>query len=256
MKKKLLGIFVCMLLIATALPVFGMETDDKVDNTSIEDCSDVISASNDGKNNELDTPPLPRIWWLGVDQKQDSDCRVGLWTFHPIWLAQEFKPTKEKLIGIELHFFPGGSPPPDVELTVSIRDTLNGSDLTATTVSAETIAVGGTWVTFDFPDINVTPGNTYYIVCVGSDGSANNAYCWLFDYDNPYDRGIAWKSEDDGTTWYDLENSYPQYPEIDFCFKTYHSKSKNKPYNMNLLFLRFLEQHPNLFPILRHLLGF
>jgi outer membrane protein assembly factor BamB len=31
--------------------------------------------------------------------------------------------------------------------------------------------------------------------------------------------------------------------------------TKNKPFSINLPFLRFLEQHPHLFPILRHLLG-
>ncbi|MCK5260850.1 MAG: hypothetical protein KAJ44_01565 [Thermoplasmatales archaeon] len=30
---------------------------------------------------------------------------------------------------------------------------------------------------------------------------------------------------------------------------------KNKAFTINLLFLRFLEQHPNLFPIIRHMLG-
>ena len=30
---------------------------------------------------------------------------------------------------------------------------------------------------------------------------------------------------------------------------------RNKAFNMNLLFLRFLEQHPHMFPVLRHVLG-
>jgi hypothetical protein len=30
---------------------------------------------------------------------------------------------------------------------------------------------------------------------------------------------------------------------------------RNRPFNINLLFLRFLENHPNMFPILRHILG-
>ena len=33
------------------------------------------------------------------------------------------------------------------------------------------------------------------------------------------------------------------------------SVPKNKAFNMNALFLRFLEQHPYMFPILRHMLG-
>ena len=31
---------------------------------------------------------------------------------------------------------------------------------------------------------------------------------------------------------------------------------RNRAFNINLLFLRFLEQHPHMFPILRHMLGF
>ena len=42
----------------------------------------------------------------------------------------------------------------------------------------------------------------------------------------------------------------------DYCeIDVYHKTPKNKPFNMNQLFLRFLEQHPNMFPILQHLLG-
>ena len=41
------------------------------------------------------------------------------------------------------------------------------------------------------------------------------------------------------------------YCEIDVYLKT----PKNKAFNMNLLFLRFLEQHPHMFLILRHILG-
>jgi len=41
------------------------------------------------------------------------------------------------------------------------------------------------------------------------------------------------------------------YCEIDVYLKT----PRNKPFNMNLLFLRFLENHPHMFPILRTLLG-
>jgi len=40
------------------------------------------------------------------------------------------------------------------------------------------------------------------------------------------------------------------YCEIDVYLKT----PRNKAFNMNLPFLRFLEQHPHMFPILRHLL--
>ncbi len=42
----------------------------------------------------------------------------------------------------------------------------------------------------------------------------------------------------------------------DFCtIDVSLSTPKNKAFNINLLFLRFLENHPNMFPILRHMLG-
>ncbi len=82
----------------------------------------------------------------------------------------------------------------------------------------------------------------------------NDTYCWLFDLNNSYDRGIAYQSEDNGSTWVDLEDPWqdPNYMHVDFCFKTYHTKPKNKA--MDTPFLRFLENHPHLFPLLRQLL--
>jgi len=42
----------------------------------------------------------------------------------------------------------------------------------------------------------------------------------------------------------------------DVCYiDVYLSTPKNKAFNMNPLFLRFLERHPHMFPILRHMLG-
>jgi len=80
-----------------------------------------------------------------------------------------------------------------------------------------------------------------------------DCYCWLFDVNNTYTRGIAWESYDNGTTWNDLEIA-GQFEKIDFCFITYWQKPRNRA--VNTPFLNFLENHPNLFPILRHLLGF
>ena len=132
-----------------------------------------------------------------------------------------------------------------------IRDDLNGNDLTAKTISADQISKKKKWVSFDFDDITVTPEETYYIVCRSTGGDADNAYCWLFDYDNPYTRGIAWQSDNSGTTWYDLEE-YADLKEIDFCFKTYHEKSRDRI--INTPFQWFLQKYPNLFTILQILL--
>ena len=245
MKKKLLGIFVCMLLIATALPVVGTM------NINVRDSNDVTLASTDGN---YDVTPAPPFWWLiGADQKQTSHCKYGVTIFPPYWIAQEFKPTKNELTAVALEFFKAGNPLAGLEITVSIRESLNGNDLTELiTVNADHIKSGGTWVLFDFQDITVTPENTYYIVCRGGGGTLTDCYYWLFDVNNTYTRGIAWESDDNGTTWYDLEIA-GQFEKIDCCFITYWQKPINRA--VNTPFLNFLENHPNLFPILRYLLG-
>ena len=173
--------------------------------------------------------------------------------YPPYWVAQEFKPTKNELTAVALEFFKAGNPPAGLEITVSIRESLNGNDLTELiTVNADHIKSRGTWVLFDFQDITVTPENTYYIVCRGGGGIMGDCYCWLFDVNNTYTRGIAWESSNDGTTWHDLEIA-GQFEKIDCCFITYWQKPRSRA--VNTPFLNFLENHPNLFPILRHVLG-
>ena len=249
MKKKIIGIFVCTLLIVTTFPVIGMEIDKKIVNTSIGNLNEEIYTI-------LDLQPLPLAWWMGVDQKQDGHCGIGFNIRPPYWHAQEFKPSKEKLIGVELWFFKHDNPPAGLEITVSIRDSLNGNDLTAATVEADPIQSKATWVLIDFDDITVTPGDTYYIVCRGGGGDDTNVYCWIVNANNSYEQGIAWQSGDDGANWYDLEDWHPDYPEIDFCFRTYHSKSKNKAFIYNFPLLNWLfERFPNLFPLLRYIVG-
>ena len=230
-----------MLLIATALPAVGTMNINV--SINIRDSNDVTLASTDGN---YDVTPAPPFWWLiGTDQKQTSDTGYGYPIFPPDWLAQEFKPTKNELTAVALELFKFGNPPAGLEITVAVRDSLNGSDLTAKTVSADKITKS-MWVLFDFQDITVTPENTYYIVCRGGGGNQDNCYCWIFDDENPYDRGIAYQSNDNGATWNGLTG-------VDFCFITYWRKPIDRA--VNTPFLNFLENHPNLFPILRRLLG-
>jgi len=233
MKKKIVGIFVCTLLIATTYPVFSIEMN-----------NEVIS-------NKASPDYLP-VKWKGLDQVQDINCGHGFFIGPPVLGAQEFKPSKDKLIGIELWIYRWMEPPSDLEITVSIRDSLNGSDLTVTTVSADQIETEE-WVLFDFDDITVTPGNTYYIICSGGGSIEIGCFCWYFGINNPYKNGIAWRSWDDGANWSDLEDWNPEYPQIDLCFKTYHSKPRTKTFDINQLNWLF-ERFPNLFLILRHLI--
>ncbi|GAG87737.1 unnamed protein product [marine sediment metagenome] len=70
------------------------------------------------------------------------------------------------------------------------------------------------WIEFDFPDIQVTPEQTYYIVAMAENGA--DKYSWGFNtLDNHYDRGsMFYKWEGTGYIWSEYESS-------DWCFKTY-----------------------------------
>ncbi len=244
MKKKLIGIFVLMLLITTAFNVSGIQINNKIEN--LDNNSNIISENIYGIK---DAPPK---WLKGSDQKQTEHISTGFQINPPFQNAQEFKPTRNNLTAVAIEMFKFNEPPAGLQITVSIRDSLNGSDLTSKTRDADIIKYKGTWVLFDFEDINVTPEVTYYIICSGGGGDADNTYAWLFGVNNSYDRGVAWASDDDGDTWTDMEN-YGEYKEVDFCFITYHETPNDR--SVNKPFFNILENFLNLFPILRQLLG-
>jgi len=210
MRKKIIGILVMMLLISTAsISVSGI---------GIEYFSDMT------KSFEPVFDP-PTDWLENSDQNQTSDCRVGFIIFNSVQLAQEFKPSKSNLTAVALCFFKMGSPPSGLKITVIIKDNLDGNILAEDSIDVDRwkIEGSGKWVLFDFDDITVEPNSTYYIICKGGGGDKQNNYCWYFDINNPYNQGIAFRS-DDGELWKDLENEYPPFPEIDFTFITYCGK--------------------------------
>ncbi|UCF49152.1 MAG: hypothetical protein JSU91_05230 [Thermoplasmatales archaeon] len=231
MYKKLVGILVMMLLISTAIPTMGI----------------MIKSEISKENYPITFQPLGS----GLDQQQTNQEGQGLIILPSQWLAQGFKPSVEKLAAVQLYIFKHDNPPAGIEITVSIRDTINGSDLVQISVSADQIE-DYKWVTFNFPEITVTPEETYYIVCRSDGGSGTDVYCWFYGSNNPYDRGYAWVSLDAGETWGKIVN----YDNPDFCFKTYSKNTRSRPYVINSIFLRFIEDHPHMFPLLRFLLGF
>ena len=128
--------------------------------------------------------------------------------------GQSFKPTLETLNKVDLLVDKTGNPSDD--LVVSIRDSLTGSDLTSVSLSYSDIPSTSGWVEFDFPNISITPDNTYYIVMGTSGGSTLDCYNWGYGYDTPYTDGAYQSGRQTirGVTW--RENIL-----YDFCFKTY-----------------------------------
>ena len=182
MKREIIGIFVMTLMIATfVMPVAGY---DNVKSTNINNLS-----YNDA-----------------IDQQQTVD-EIGVPVSSVADMAQSFKPTKEMLTRVKIKLEKTGSPD---DITLSIRDDLNSDDLIWETKSSGEIPAGPSWVDFDFPDISVTPGNTYYIVC---EKENDWAYLWRWS-DDIYSSGEVFIS----SNGYDWETfSIP----LDFCFVTW-----------------------------------
>ena len=209
------------------------------------------------KSNNVKPLDVPEEWLVGADQYQTDGNKYGI-ALSPIYHnAQEFKPTKEDLTAVMLHFF-NKNAPPDVDITVSIRESLDGQDLTTMTVSADNkkIKPGGSWAMFDFDDIVIVPEETYYIVCYASDGDVGNCYYWYFAMNNKYDRGESWGSVDGGNTWYNLSEP-PEWPGVDLNFITYYQEPPENSRNIqmsNNIIMRLLERFPNLFLLLQKLI--
>jgi hypothetical protein len=163
-----------------------------------------------------------------IDQQQTSSCGLGCPFFGYLWLGQGFIPSLDTLIKVEVKLFKGGNPTSPV--TLSIRNSLTGVDLTSASIDGTLVETYGKWFEFDFPDISVTPGTEYFIICRSSGGSIFNYFCAEFNINNPYDGGEAWGSIDYGANWGLIEDYYPEYPDPDACFKTYGlDDSPSKP---------------------------
>jgi hypothetical protein len=101
------------------------------------------------------------------------------------------------------------------DYTVTIRDNLSGEDITSASISAENVTTENfSWEEFDFPNIHMIPGNTYYIVS-STVNATDNWYAWgLNTNGTTYTNGTIYYSIDDEVTW--LEDS-----SGDMTFKTY-----------------------------------
>jgi len=151
-----------------------------------------------------------------LDQYQlawDMLMPVGYYNYDENYyiIAQTFTPTFPVLTRVELLIFRNLHATYDY--TVAIRDDLNGTDLTSINVPASEIPTDNySWEEFDFPDIMLTPGNTYYIVS-STANATDNFYAWCFSSEDVYPYGNAHFSPNGGANWV-------EYP-CDMTFKTY-----------------------------------
>jgi len=120
-------------------------------------------------------------YWRYLDQYNSNDslftsgygCSVGaIKEKTDTWVAQGFIPNLPILTKVSLNVIKHGNPGP---LTLSIGDNLSGSDLTNITIQESHFLPEIEELTdFDFPDIDVVPGNTYYIIVKAPQAIQNN----------------------------------------------------------------------------------
>lgn len=225
----IVGILVCMLLTVILFPVTGF-----VDNNKIKKNYDTYNDNNFippyKKNNYNDvliekSKSEKEIYIFNnyrngdvVDQQQTKNCYTGWGVLDIQWVAQGFTPSLEVLTRVQLFMFKMGDID-DIQITVSIRESLNGNDLTNVSINGSLVDYMPWWIEFDFEDITVIPGHKYYIVARAPEADQYNGPCWDFYLNNPYKGGDAWCAFYPGFNWFllDMEG----YPECDFCFMTY-----------------------------------
>ncbi|MEM2583154.1 MAG: C1 family peptidase [Candidatus Thermoplasmatota archaeon] len=161
---------------------------------------------NEGANSTNSTYAIISAGGEIIDQSQQTySGEVSI--YGTIKYAQSFIPSLSKITKVELYIRKQGLP---ASLTFSIRESLTGANIVTVVKQASEIPSSLSWITFDFNDINVTVGKTYYIVLETSGGSSSNCYKWGYGSNNPYANGSAWVYI---RTWSQLN--------VDMCFREY-----------------------------------
>lgn len=158
--------------------------------------------------NDAATPSLGEQ----LDQQQ-TEINMQNKIYGSNWLAQSFKPTLGGLTRLELCLSRQGNP--SNNLTISVRGGLTEEDITIVQINPVNVSTEPfTWVEIDITNVTVTVEKTYYIICRTKDGDRNNSFIWYGGTNNSYKRGIAYTSENNGSTW-------EQQVFNDYAFKTY-----------------------------------
>jgi len=220
MKMKIVVIFICILLISVALPVTGL-----IENNKIESIDINLKDINTEKQYEITQNTINDT----IDQFQTENGGSGVAIYNETMYAQSFIPSLGILTRVQLFLFREGNPSNDIEITVSIKQSLYKRDIASKSINGSQISEQGEWIEFDLYYIDLIPGNIYYIVCTTSGGTKTDHFSWYFNVHNQYVGGDTQFSENYGADWFPFVLT--GFPHIDFCFITYgyENFAPNKP---------------------------
>jgi hypothetical protein len=146
----------------------------------------------------------------------------------PQFMAQSFMPSLTTLTKVEVQIWGSDFSGP---IKISIRDDLNGDDLTSTSVNRSIVEYNCGWVHVDIPDIDVIPDKKYYIVATTFNGTYGWNNIYSFEGIDYYHRGNAWEYHNPnyGLIWTSIGVAPDYY--VDFAFRTYsgYNNPPNKP---------------------------
>lgn len=165
---------------------------------------------------------------ISVDASIDQVQDIGQdkWCFSVFgnqWGAQSFIPTKNILTKVQLLLKLVGEPDDITPIELSISDELpdneydNSNFLTTVSVNSNKINYTAKWIDFDFEDIQITPGDTYYIILRTEGGSHDTGvfYEWLYGRWTEYTNGRLYITYDECQNWQETAE------DDDFTFKTW-----------------------------------
>ena len=199
MKKKIL------IIIVSGILLFSMQVTAHQQPVSTNETKEGNPSIINRQGDELDQYQLNQSYGLLIGSFNANE---------PQWkatAAQEFTPTKSILTRVEL-YIKNNDALASEPYVVSIRETLEGPDLTVASLSPTDIGDEYTWIEFDFDDITVTPGEIYYIFSQ-SENVQDNKYQWGWYHENVYPNGTCYSRINENSPYDDLLT--------DLTFKTY-----------------------------------
>lgn len=215
MRKRIGIILVCIMLVVGLSLVFQVEKLFALDRAIlyIEDDRGADYTNEKVNSRILDEDELDQYNHVTESEVIIAYENSEMYSF----VAQSFVPTLPILTRIKLFL---SNIRISCDFIVSIRSDINGSDLTSVSVNYSEIPTYGNfdWIEFDFSDISVNIGKTYFIVATCDCGCwtcpYGEAFFWNRSSGDEYPFGFIWVNSTYDPEWHSYTGS-------DLCFETY-----------------------------------
>jgi len=239
MNKKLIGIFVITLLIATTLQIFVNVSQSKLNLVDKQEDKMLYRIKNEliqyqiyfDEINSLVTDRTEQLDQEQVDSSMDSGP-----IYDNFQLGQSFTPSFNTLTRVELILRKTNPNHETRKIKVQIGEPSMLFLPIVEVITDVTINDKKNWIEFDFENIKVIPGKQYFIClkCLDCYDDAD-AINWCRSETDAYSGGEAWYNYYSYITWIWTWVKYLQEEQFDFTFRTYgiDNEPPENPYKLN-----------------------